>query len=136
MGKWTKYGKHYNCEWEKESELKDWIRSVPADNTKAYCKYCKTELRAHHNDLVSHATTEKHRRNAAPFSSARTLFSVGCERKTQAVNNTIKIAELKLAAHIACHSSIRTIDHLGEIVKCVSTKDISLHRTKCSALVS
>ena len=46
-----------------------------------------------------------------------------------------KIAELKLAAHIACHSSIATVDHLGEIVKNISGKDISLHKTKCSALI-
>ena len=51
------------------------------------------------------------------------------------MDNSEKIAELKLAAHIACHSSIATVDHLGEIVKNISGKDISLHRTKCSALI-
>ena len=53
----------------------------------------------------------------------------------KAVDNSVKVAELKLAAHIACHSSIRTVDHLGEIVKDVSGKDIALHRTKCTAPV-
>ena len=56
-------------------------------------------------------------------------------RHCKQVDNTEKIAELKLAAHIACHSSIATVDHLGEIVKNISGKDISLHRTKCSALI-
>ena len=51
------------------------------------------------------------------------------------MENTEKIAELKLVAHIACHSSIATVDHLGEIVKNISGKDISLHKTKCSALI-
>ena len=55
------------------------------------------------------------KQNAAKLSSARTLFDVGCSSKQ--VDNTEKIAELKLAAHIACHSSIATVDHLGEIVK-------------------
>jgi len=58
---------------------------------------------------------------------------VGVQRK--AVDNSVKVAELKVAAHIACHSSIRTVDHLGEIVKDVSGKDIALHGTKCTALV-
>jgi hypothetical protein len=104
MGKWAKYGKRYCKDWEKESELKDWIRSVPGDESKAYCKHCKCEVRAHRSDLISHGSTDKHRRNAAPFSNARSLFDVGCH--TKVVEDTVKMAELKLAAHIACHSSM------------------------------
>ena len=98
-----------------------------------FFRHCKCEIRAHHSDLQRHAATTKHKQNAAKLSSARTLFDVGCSSKQ--VDNTEKIAELKLAAHIACHSSIATVDHLGEIVKNISGKDISLHRTKCSALI-
>lgn len=50
-----------------------------------------------------------------------------------------KIAELKLAAYIACHSAVRGVDHLGELVKelfpCQATADIRLHRTKCGLLI-
>lgn len=52
------------------------------------------------------------------------------------------MAELKLAAHIACHASTKTIDHLGELLKDVgkgkgsALNDIRLHRTKCSKLIS
>ena len=80
-----------------------------------------------------HAATTKHKQNADKLSSANTLFDVGCSSKQ--VDSTEKIAELKLAAHIACHSSIATVDHLVEIVKNISGKDISLHRTKSSALI-
>ena len=83
--------------------------------------------------MQRHAATTKHKQNAAKLSSARTLFDVGCSNKQ--VDKTEKIIELKLAAHIACHSSIATVDHLGEIVKNISGKDISPHRTKCSALI-
>lgn len=134
MGKWAKYKKKYCKEWEKENGLKEWIRSVPGNDEKAYCRFCKSEIRAHHGDLVAHGKTEKHKRNQQPFSASRTLFSMGCRSVT--VDESLKSSELKLAAHIACHSSINTIDHLGELVNDVSGKDINLHRTKCTALVN
>ena len=133
MGKWAKYGKQCSKEWEKDPVLKPCIQSVAGDATKAFCRHCKCEIRAHHADLQRHAATTKHKQNAAKLSSSRTLFDVGCSSKQ--VDNSEKIAELKLAAHIACHSSITTVDHLGEIVKNISGEDISLHRTKCSALI-
>ena len=49
--------------------------------------------------------------------------------------------DLKLAVHITCHSTIRTVDHLGEVLKKLG-KDVStlanlrLHRTKCGKLIS
>ena len=48
---------------------------------------------------------------------------------------SVKKAELKLAAHIACHSSIQTVDHLGELVHSISGEDFAIHRTKCTALI-
>lgn len=132
--KWTKYGKKYNQAWEKDPELKDWIRSVAGDDTKAACKFCRTTHRAHRNDLLQHRNTEKHKRNAAPFSGVRTLFETGIINRN--ADHSVKALELKLATQIACHSSIKVIDHLGEIVKEASAKDISLHRTKCTALIN
>ena len=48
-----------------------------------------------------------------------------------------------LAVHTACHGSIRTIDHLGEIVAINGKKfknsdlaSIRLHRTKCTKLIT
>ena len=99
MGKWAKYGKQYSKEWEKDPMLKPWMQSVAGDPTKAFCRHCKCEIKAHHVDLQRHAATTKHKQNAAKLSSARTLFDVGCSSKQ--VDNTKKIAELKLAAHIA-----------------------------------
>lgn len=50
-----------------------------------------------------------------------------------------KKAEILLSAHIAVHSSIKTIDHLSEMVKSLGSKstleDIKLHRTKASMII-
>lgn len=64
MGKWAKYSKRYKKEWEDEADLKEWIVAVEGDDSKAACKFCNNRLRAHHSDLVSHATTVKHKRNS------------------------------------------------------------------------
>ncbi|XP_046841016.1 uncharacterized protein LOC124435111 [Xenia sp. Carnegie-2017] len=133
MRKWEKYHKKYCKDWEKEEILKEWILSVTGGDQKAYCKYCKTQIRAHHGELVSHAKTEKHKRNKQPFLSSRTLFELGCQSKK--VDNFLKVTEIKIAAHIACHSSLNTVDHLGELFKDVSGKDVKLHTTKCTALI-
>ena len=54
--------------------------------------------------------------------------------------NSTKVAELELAANIACHSALMSIDHLGELIKRNGEKsvwgEISLHRTKCTKLVT
>ena len=33
---------------------------MSSDECKAYCKYCKCEIHAHRNDLLSHAFAAKH----------------------------------------------------------------------------
>ena len=86
---------------------------MPSDKTKAFCRYRRSEICAHQNDLSSHASTTKHLKNAAPFSSCRTLVDMGCTKV--AVDNSVKMDEMKVDAHIACHSSIATVDHLGEL---------------------
>ncbi|XP_041099696.1 delta-aminolevulinic acid dehydratase-like, partial [Polyodon spathula] len=61
--KWAKYGKRYSKSWEAEACLKDWIAPVAGLDTKALCKFCRCQIRAHHADLVQHTKTEKHKRN-------------------------------------------------------------------------
>ena len=38
--KWTKYGKNYNKDWEKESRLKDGISLHVEDDSKAVWRFC------------------------------------------------------------------------------------------------
>jgi hypothetical protein len=53
--------------------------------------------------------------------------------------DSVKKAEIILAAGVAVHLSISSIDHMSEIVKGHGEKsvwiDINLHRTKCSMIV-
>lgn len=53
-------------------------------------------------------------------------------------SNQQKIRVLKLAMFIAFHSAIRSVDHLGELLKHTGDSQFSnleLHRTKCSKLI-
>lgn len=127
------YKRRYCSDWENESELKDWIRKVPTDDAKAFCKYCRCEVRAHRTDLNGHISTEKHRRNANPGSSMRTLTDVWFTAKP--VNNKVKCFELEVAVHVACHLSVLMVDHLGEIIKTGTVQSVQLHRSKCTALI-
>lgn len=56
------------------------------------------------------------------------------------ISDKNKIADLKLAVYIASHCSIKSIDHLGEILKAVGKgtllENTRIHRTKCSKLIS
>ncbi|KAK6298964.1 hypothetical protein J4Q44_G00304740 [Coregonus suidteri] len=126
-GKWAKYGRKCCKDCEKERGILEWIKSIVGDDRKSYCMYCKLEMRAHHADLISHALTEKHTRNAAPFSNGTTHVRE---------NNTVKRPALQMAAHIACRSSIATVDHLGCVVEDIAKKGIKIHRTKYTALIN
>ncbi|KAK3932729.1 Protein LOT5 [Frankliniella fusca] len=86
-GKYSKYAKHYNKDWEKEPEFKGFVVK----------------------------------------------------------SNESKVKDLILSAHVACHSSVRTIDHLGEVINTIISKHeneskssmptLKLHRTKCSKII-
>ncbi|KAH9363435.1 hypothetical protein HPB48_006029 [Haemaphysalis longicornis] len=131
--KWSKYGKRYCKEWEKETQLKDWLRPVTGDDKNAACRYCKCEIRAHHADLLQHMATEKRVRNSRPLSSAR-LTTMGFTKSPPP--KTTPELELKLACYSACHATINSVDHLGELVQPHTACGVKLHRTKCGALIT
>ena len=62
MGKWAKYSKEFNEQWLKEKELKGWLQPTH-DHSRAYCKLCKADMRAHKSDIKKHSTTAKHLKN-------------------------------------------------------------------------
>ncbi|XP_052130152.1 uncharacterized protein LOC127751118 [Frankliniella occidentalis] len=142
-GRYTKYTRHYNKDWEKVPEFASWISETPQHlqdlgMPEAWCKLCSCPLRAHRDGLKDHLVTDKHKKNAAavPTNRASTLTNYGFRVKTK----ESKERDLVLAAHVACHSSVRTIDHLGEIINCISSEGnrqppLKLHRTKCSKII-
>jgi len=105
----------------------------------AICKYCRANLKAHRKDLVAHAQTAKHKTAVEKDSTAKS-----CRKLTSTFipihSEKNKIAELKLAAFIAEHASIQTIDHLTQLLPQLdSNSDIlsklKLHKTKCTMII-
>lgn len=104
----------------------------------AYCKVCKSFLRAHKSDLIRHASTTAHKKNISTVSIPK-----GQSKLTDNTNGIVIISnkqkenELLLAVHVGIHSSVKTIDHLSNIVTKISDEKVNLqlHRTKCSLLL-
>lgn len=116
-----------------------WLAPDVTNDTLATCKYCRVVLKAHKKDLVSHAKTEKHKKATAWEKSAKECKSIS-EIYTPVLSENTKIAELKIAAFIAEHCSLLTVDHLINILPQLdpssdALKNLKLHRTKCSMLI-
>ncbi|KAL3187458.1 hypothetical protein MRX96_024971 [Rhipicephalus microplus] len=145
MGKWAKYARNYKKEWEKEPDFKDWL-SPSNSGDMAYCRACKVELRPHVQDLKLHSTRVKHannmKRSAGPAAGPLASFVDRRPREPcSSSSDDLKVAELRLAAHLAVHGSFLTADHLTPVISgCFSdsvlASAVTLGRTKCAALVT
>ncbi|XP_053595333.1 zinc finger protein 862-like [Microplitis demolitor] len=144
MTNWAKYEKKFNDNWLKDPLFVKWLLKA-SDPNKAYCKLCKSELRAHRFDLVRHKDSAKHLKNAAAIAVHPTINKVFPAATSINQKNLITKIELKLAVHTACHSSISVIDHLSEIIKDQfqtfnsnkkPDQSLRIHRTKCTALLT
>lgn len=101
---------------------------------------CKVYLRAHKADLLKHSKTGTHIRK---FKALHPNDHHQSTLNTHIViqSNEEKKNDITLAVFIATHTSLRSIDHLGEILKNIgkqskcSMQNLRLHRTKCSALI-
>lgn len=62
-----KYNQHYRAEWELLSDFKEWLKPVENDTTKAYCKYCKSQIVAKYYCLKQHALSSKHLKAMEPL---------------------------------------------------------------------
>lgn len=74
-----------------------------------------SEFEAHRKDLVAHVSTEKHKIAVETDKCAKS-----CQKLTSTLTpicpEKTKIAELKLAAFIAEHTFLQTVNHLAEIL--------------------
>ena len=107
---------------------------VSGDDTKAFCKYCKCEVKSKYQDLKQHAQSKKHQ-NSCPFT--KTLDSYV---KTDACNESNKL-EGSVALYLCCHSAISSCDHLVDMCKnnITNSKTVSqmkMHRTKCTNVIN
>ncbi|XP_023244774.1 uncharacterized protein LOC111642638 [Centruroides sculpturatus] len=123
---------------EKLEELKAWLAPDPTgDPLNAYCHYYKISLTAHKKGLLAHAKTRNHREKTALEKNAKSSKKLPFE---PVIRTETKIAELKLSAFVAEHSSINTVNHLTELLPKIDEKskifgELKLHRTKCSMLL-
>ncbi|KAK3918936.1 Zinc finger protein 862 [Frankliniella fusca] len=138
----------YNPEWEKKPEFRGWIRKtsdelIQKGKGEAWCKYCDSSLRAHLDSLKDHLASEKHSNAAKRLvkdSQGRLQPTIGeAFGAKQSEKEQRKIKDIKLSAYTACHTSIKAIDHLGELLKSIGTgsglQNLRLHRTKCSKII-
>ena len=133
MPKWGKYKKLYRKEWETDPELKSWIAPAPADDSKARCRYCNVELRAHLNDLREHGATKKHKARCQPSVKSfavPTGYGAGAT-----IKDDQKRRGLRVATYVACHTSINAVDDLSDILQ-DEMGAFKMHRTKCTAVIT
>ena len=51
--------------WLSDPEFSAWIKENANDSTKAVCKVCQSDMKAHRSDLVKHVSTMKQLKNYA-----------------------------------------------------------------------
>lgn len=74
MGKWNKYTKTFQTSWLTNPQFGKWLAEVNEDGNKAYCKACRTQLRAHKSDLKKHDGSLMHTHNMSRFIHQEIIF--------------------------------------------------------------
>ncbi|CAH2089008.1 unnamed protein product [Euphydryas editha] len=134
------YSQKYTTKWERDDELKDWIGPDPSGKIdQAYCKYCRTSLKCHRKGLIDHSKTNKPQNCVLKEKSALKTKKLYSTFKPIVTEKT-KIAELKIAAFIAEHCFLKTIDHMIDMLPQLdplsdNLSKFKLHRTKCTILI-
>ncbi|XP_066960919.1 uncharacterized protein [Macrobrachium rosenbergii] len=122
----------YKNEWEKKFL---WLKEAPDGRGYAYCKLCFCTLIPRQPVLQKHEQSEKHKKKQLAVKCTN-LITFQPRGPSEAVKRT----ELELALAVSCHCSLLTVDHFSEIIKKngkgSTLGSISLHRTKCSKLIS
>ncbi|XP_050509986.1 uncharacterized protein LOC126886893 [Diabrotica virgifera virgifera] len=127
------YRQHFRDSWLQDPHLKDWLQVIESTTgQEAKCKFCGTTLRSHYGDLKSHGMSKKHQQNKKVITTQPKIpfkpEPIGSKKKQEA----------RLALFTAMHTSIRVVDHLGEVYNNNHEKDIEkvqLHRTKCTSII-
>ncbi|KYN18889.1 Zinc finger MYM-type protein 1, partial [Trachymyrmex cornetzi] len=102
------------------------------------CSMCCVNLRAHHDGLVKHANSKMHRSKMQSVNRniQKNIENLGIE----VINFEAKSIDLLLTMYIATHTSIKSIDHLSELLKILGKgsklEKLQIHRTKCSMLIT
>ena len=104
-----------------------------------YCKVCSAEITSlKKNALLQHEKTTKHVKKCGDVAAVpkriESFFGDSAEK------TKVKEFEIKYSVSIACHSSIRSVDHFSDVIKEYAKKspleNLKLHRTKCAKLIT
>lgn len=128
-----RYEQKFRKEWLNDDLLKQWLVPVAADTSKAYCKFCKCDIKAKYQDLKQHIQSKKYM-NACPFKN-RNLDSF----VSRSDSETSKL-EASISLFLCCHSAISNCDHLVDMCKNnishnKAVSDMKMHRTKCTNII-
>ena len=123
----------YRSSWE---STYSWLKPS-CNGTKASCKLCHIDMQPRLSLIKRHEESAKHQQNI-PRETILTQKVITTPRIKEISDNT-KAVEIELSAAVACHCSIMSIDHLGEIItrhgKGSCLENVKLHRTKCSSII-
>ncbi len=129
-------GRKYLPSWEKDFS---WVKRDTSDPEQPFCKVCRKKLAPRKDSLVQHEKTTTHQGLIKAASSSGTVSFPSTAKVPSSKADKMMTAELELASAVCCHTSINSIDHLGELVKKHGSgsilEHIRLHRTKCSRLI-
>lgn len=101
-------GRKYNKTWESKFS---WLSKASDGSEDAFCKLCHVVIKPKQSNLTKHEKSEKHTQRVKALTSVKPIHVVG----NPTITDEVKAAEIELAVTMACHSSIQTIDHLGDV---------------------
>ena len=126
-------GRKYNKTWESKYS---WLSKASDGSENAFCKLCHAVMKPKQSNLTKHENTAKHIQRIKALTSVQPIQVV----RKPTIADEVKTAEIEMAVTMACHSSISTIDHLGEIISRNATGstlvNIKIHRTKCTKILT
>ena len=113
-----------------------WIQPCPSKPHKALCKICHSELKAHKAVLCKHAKSPDHIEKCKAEGVVTEL-----PKYLKSTSSQQKEAELVLAAYVAEHAALSSVDHLGKLLSkrfsdSPTMSNLKLHRKKCTYLIT
>ena len=98
--------KEFNEQWE----LKGWLQPTH-DHSRAYCKLCKADMRAHKSDIKKHSATAKHLKNIKAVNKQPNIRTAVATK-----SNKVSQLEITLAMHVAC----QLYQHVQDFFKAIN----------------
>ncbi|KAK3910547.1 LOW QUALITY PROTEIN: SCAN domain-containing protein 3, partial [Frankliniella fusca] len=138
--------KKFCDKWLGEDMFKGWVAPVEGNKKYVRCIPCGRNLAAGRSELMRHADTEVHQKNAKGLKGVKNTAEALQQpprhrRAEEELKEVVKKSEIKISSFYAEHNiAILTADHLVELCKkcfpdCKIAQNMSLDRTKCTAII-